>query len=346
MVEGESGILAVSRPGRTPQWEPSKRKLTWPNGAVGSVFSAEEPDRLRGPQHHFAWADEPAHYPLVTDVWDNLLLGLRLGQRPRICATTTPKPGTWMRAILADPTTVSVQVSTYANLGNLAPTFRDTVLARYEGTRKGRQELYGELIEDIEGALWNAQDIEGPRMQTAPDDLDRIVVAVDPAGTATARSDETGIVVVARKEGSYYVLADYSGRYSPEAWGRRVVAAYEAFAADKVVVEKNYGGDMVRAVLRAVSHTLPIQEVTSRRGKALRAEPVEALYEQGKVHHIGLLNELEDQMTSWVPGSASPDRLDALVHGITALGTTGAVSAIATPDRLATGGLMARRTPW
>ena len=332
MVEGESGILATSRPGKMPQWEPSKRRLTWPNGALGSIYSGEEPDRLRGPQHHNAWVDEPAHIDLIEQVWDNLLLGLRLGAHPRICATTTPKPSPWMRATINDPTTVSVQASTYLNLPNLSPVFRQTVMDRYEGTRKGRQELHGELIEDVEGSLWRSELIELFRVdEPGPDYFDRIVVSVDPAGTAAARSDETGIIVVAARDKQFYVLADASGRYSPETWAQKVVALYDTCLADKVVVEKNYGGDMVRSVLRAVSSALPVEEVTSRRGKALRAEPIEALYEQGRVHHIGLFNELEDQMTSWVPGNPSPDRLDALVHGITALTRTVSPSSIAVP---------------
>jgi phage terminase large subunit-like protein len=237
-----------------------------------------------------------------------------------------------MRATITDPTTVSVQASTYLNLPNLSPVFRQTVMDRYEGTRKGRQELHGELIEDVEGSLWRSELIELFRVdEPGPDYFDRIVVSVDPAGTAAARSDETGIIVVAARDKQFYVLADASGRYSPETWAQKVVALYDTYLADKVVVEKNYGGDMVRSVLRAVSSALPVEEVTSRRGKALRAEPIEALYEQGRVHHIGLFNELEDQMTSWVPGNPSPDRLDALVHGITALTRTVSPSAIAVP---------------
>jgi phage terminase large subunit-like protein len=334
MVEGESGVLATARPGKMPQWEPSKRRLTWPNGAIGSIYSGEEPDRLRGPQHYDAWIDEPAHIDLIEDVWDNLLLGLRLGKHPRICATTTPKPSVWMRNTVKDPTTVSVQASTYKNLPNLSPAFRETVMNRYEGTRKGRQELYGELIEDVEGALWRSETIELFRADEPVLEYDRIVIAVDPAGTATARSDETGIIIVASSGKDFYVLLDASGRYSPEAWANKVVHLYTAYLADKVVVEKNYGGDMVRSVLRAVSSTLPVEEVTSRRGKALRAEPIEALYEQGRVHHVGLFNELEDQMTSWVPGNPSPDRLDALVHGITALTKTVMPSSLAVPTSL------------
>jgi phage terminase large subunit-like protein len=334
MLEGESGLLATAPPGGLPQWEPSKRKVTWPNGCIGSVYSGEEPDRLRGPEHYDAWVDEPAHTDLIEPVWDNLVLGLRLGQHPRICATTTPKPSKWMRDLVRDPTTVSVVTTTYANLENLAPSWRRTVLARYEGTRKGRQELLGELLEDVEGAMWSAEMIDLNRV-TDLSPLARVVVAVDPAGTATRRSDETGIIVAGKGEdGDYYVMEDRSGRYTPQGWATRTVGAFDVYEADKVVIEKNYGGDMVRTTLESVRPFLPITEVTSRRGKALRADPIVALYEQGRVHHVGVLNELEDQMTTWVVGDSSPDRVDALVHALTHLSGAHGPSEIATPDSL------------
>lgn len=334
MIEGESGLLATAPPGGLPQWEPSKRKLTWPNGAVGQVYSGEEPDRLRGPEHYHAWVDEPAHTDLIEDCWDNLLLGLRLGAHPRICATTTPKPIPWMKKIIKDETTVSVVTSTYANLKNLAPSWQRTVLARYEGTRKGRQELWGEILEDVEGALWTNDLIDNFRV-TDLSPLSRVAVGVDPAGTATRRSDETGIIVAGKGEdGHYYVVADYSGKYTPNVWAHKTTTAFAIHSADRVVIEKNYGGDMVTTTLRSVDEALPITEVTSRRGKALRADPVVALYEQGKVHHVGVLNDLEDQMTTWVVGEASPDRVDALVHVLTYLSGAHGPSEVATPDNL------------
>lgn len=333
LVEGESGILATARPGKTPTWEPSKRKLTWPNGAVASIYSGEEPDRLRGPQHHDALVDEGAHIPLMADVWDNLLLGLRLGPHPRICATTTPKPTKWMKELLADPGTVAVRMTTYDNLDNLAPTFRAAVLARYEGTRKGRQELLGEIVEDVDGALWNSEMIDPYRVAVAPD-LDRVVVGVDPAGGRRARNDETGIVVAGIADGHMYVLADGSGRYSPNGWASKVVSLYEAYLADAVVPERNYGGDMVAEVLRNAQIDLPIREVTSRRGKVIRAEPIAALYERGQVHHVGVHHDLETQLCGWTPGDESPDRLDALVHALTALAKNLAPSSIAVPSQL------------
>jgi len=298
------------------------------------VYSGEEPDRLRGPEHYDAWVDEPAHTDLIEPVWDNLVLGLRLGQHPRICATTTPKPSKWMRDLVRDPTTISIVTTTYANLENLAPSWRRTVLARYEGTRKGRQELLGELLEDVEGAMWSAEMIDLNRV-TDLSPLARVVVSVDPAGTATRRSDETGIIIAGKGEdGDYYVMEDRSGRYTPQGWATRTVASYDANEADRVVIEKNYGGDMVRTTLESVRPNLPITEVTSRRGKALRADPIVALYEQGRVHHVGVLNELEDQMTTWVVGDSSPDRVDALVHALTHLSGAHGPSEIATPDSL------------
>jgi phage terminase large subunit-like protein len=322
MVEGESGILATAKPENRPTWEPSKRKLTWPNGAVGHTFSGEEPDRLRGPQHHAAWVDEPAHIPLIEEVWSNLLFGLRLGKRPRICATTTPVPSKWMKELVKEPDTISVVASTYANIDNLAPQFAATILKRYEGTRKGRQEIYGEILADVDGALWTWEDIENHRvtLDECPTEFDRIVVGIDPAGSTGKKSDETGIIVVGHKGEHYYVMADGSGKYSPQGWADRSVGLLETYAADALVPERNYGGDMVKTTLQAADKTARIEQVTSRRGKAIRADPVVALYERGLVHHVGeKLGDLEDQLLGWVPGTESPDRLDALVHAITAI---------------------------
>jgi phage terminase large subunit-like protein len=336
MVEGESGILATSPPGQTPQWEPSKRELTWPNGAKGFLYSAEEPDRLRGPQHYDAWIDEPAHMPLIEDVWSMLLFGLRLvnAHGNRICATTTPKPTKWMKDLIADSTTISVVASTYANIDNLAPTFAAQVLKRYEGTRLGRQEIHGEVLTDVEGALWEWQIIEDYRVEKYPEDMDRIVVGIDPAGTSSKASDETGIVVCGAKGDDYYVLSDLSGRYTPNVWGSKAVTAYTSWDADAIVPETNYGGEMVVQTLRSIDERPRIITVHSRRGKVLRAEPIVALYERGKVHHVGLLTDLEDQMTSWLPGTDSPDRVDALVHALTQLARQADPTAIASPTQL------------
>lgn len=321
-IEGVSGLIAVcERAGLSYDWEPSKRKFTFGNGCVATTFSGEEPGRLRGPQHGAAWLDEPAHIALIEEVWDNLLLGLRMGRRPRVCATTTPLPTPWLRKLVADPLTRQVAVSTYANLPNLAESFRRTVLEKYEGSRLGRQELHGEILEDVEGALWTWSLIEDHRLaQDVEIQFDRVVVGIDPAGTANRRSDETGIVVVARAGAHYYVLADGSGKYPPSGWARTALNLYREYQADTLVPETNYGGQMVVDTMRNIDGDARIVPVHSRRGKALRAEPVVALYEQGRVHHIGILPKLEDELTSWVPGEGdSPNRVDALVHAVTNL---------------------------
>jgi phage terminase large subunit-like protein len=344
MVEGVSGILATSPPGARPEWEPSKKKLTWPNGCIGQGFSAEEPDRLRGPQFGFAWCDEPAHWPLVAQVWDNTLLGLRVkdGAPSKIIATSTPKPIRWMKDLVNDPRTVVHRVSTYANLANLADTFKATILDRYEGTRLGRQELHGEIIDDVEGAMWTWDLLTHV---ADPPPMRRIVVGVDPAGSANPGSDETGIIVVGLGEDSHlYVFSDATGIYSPHVWASRANAEYDEFSADAIVAEKNYGGNMVKHTLETSGYTgARIKLVDSRRGKALRAEPIVALYERHRVHHVGRpgdLLDLEVEMTTWVPGQgASPNRVDALVHAITDLARAVMPASIADPN------LLLRRTP-
>ena len=337
MVEGVSGILATSPPGKRPLWEPSKKKLTWPNGCIGQGFSAEEPDRLRGPQEGFIWGDEPAHWPLVEQVWTNALLGLRLGANPKAILTSTPKPIKWMKELIKDPLTITHRVSTYENLDNLSPTFRATVLDRYEGTRLGRQELHGEILDDVEGALWNWDMIHW--VPQAPP-LVRIVVGVDPAGTANPKSDETGIITVGiGADKCLYVLADDTGKFSPETWGRKANAAYETFSADAIVPEKNFGADMVRFVLQNAGYNgARLIPVNSRRGKQIRAEPIVALYEKERVFHVGRqgdLAELEDELTTWVPGDGnSPNRVDALVHAATELAKRTMPAQIADPTTL------------
>lgn len=333
MIEGESGILSVCPPKMQPHWEPSKRRLTFPNGCIVTAFSAEEPDRLRGPQFGAAWLDEAAHYAQIEEVWDNLTLGLRLGRRPQVCVTTTPRPIKWMREIIAEPTTVDVRVSTYANLKNLAPSYRATVLDRFEGTRTGKQELYGELLEDVVGALWNAEMIEESRVPEAPE-MDRIVVAIDPAGSSNKNSDETGIIVVGKSGNHAYVLADYSGKYSPHGWARRADLAYDEFSADAIVYETNYGGEMVTSTIRGTGTKARLDPVHSRRGKHIRAEPIVSRYEQGMVHHVGTLDQLETEQITWIPGEGdSPNRVDALVHGATKLLKVGAPVEVHAPGR-------------
>lgn len=344
MIEGISGIQATAPPGKMPKWEPSKKKLTFTNGCIAQGFSAEEPDRLRGPQSGFIWADEPAFYPDTQAVWDNMLFGLRVkgsrGFTPKVVATTTPKPTKWMRELLKDPMTVTHRVSSYANLLNLDDIYKKVIIPRYEGTRQGQQELHGEMLEDVEGALWQWE-----MFQWTPEapSLVRIVVAVDPAGSANKRSDETGIIVVGIGEDkNLYVLADYSGRYSPSKWADVAVAAYVDFSADAIVAEKNYGGDMVKNTLENSRHVdaqlAHIKLVDSRRGKAIRAEPIVALYEKKRVFHVGQrgdLVKLEDEQTTWVPGAGdSPNRVDALVHAVTDLARGVMPAQIASPNTI------------
>ena len=330
MVEGESGILAISPPWDRPRYEPSKRRLTWKSGALATLYSADEPERLRGPQHDGAWTDEVAawRYP---EAWDQLLFGLRLGDRPQICATTTPKPIKLIKSLLKNPKTAVTRGSTYENAENLAVTTLDELKAKYEGTRLGRQELNAEVLEDVEGALWSIARLDAQRVRTEPVEIERVVVAVDPSGGDEETSDEQGIVVAARgKDRHGYVLADLSCRESPGEWGKRAVRAYDHHEADCLVCEANFGGDMVLHTIRTAARALcesgerpsdfiNVKKVTASRGKAIRAEPIAALYEQGRVHHVGYFEGLEAQMTGWVPGQPSPDRLDAAVWALTEL---------------------------
>jgi predicted phage terminase large subunit-like protein len=326
LVEGESGILAVAPPWFRPIYEPSKRKLTWPNGAIARTYSAEEPDRLRGPQHDAAVCDELASWSRP-ETWDMLQLGLRLGRNPRCLVATTPRPIKLIRDLLAREghDVVVTRGSTYENRANLAPGFFNQVIRKYEGTRLGRQELNAELLEDTPGALWSHGVIDAARQAAAPN-LARIVVAIDPAATSGEDADETGIVVVGKDtQGHGYVLADASGKYQPIEWAKIAIAAYRTHHADRIVAEVNNGGEMVANTLRMVDPNIPFTAVRASRGKVTRAEPVSALYEQGRVHHIGTFPQLEDQMTSFTSdfdrnaAGYSPDRLDALVWATTEL---------------------------
>lgn len=320
MVEGESGILATSPPDFRPIYEPSKRRLTWPNGAVATLYSAEEPDRLRGPQHDLVWADEPAawKYP---ETWDMAMLGLRLGDDPRAIATTTPRPTRLIKGLVADPHTIVTRGTTYENRDNLAPAFLDAIVKKYEGTRLGRQELNAEILDDNPGALWNRETIENLRVHEHPPLL-RIVVGVDPAVSATAASNETGIIVAGiAANGHCYVLGDHSLQGTPLEWATAVKRSYDAHRADRVIGEVNNGGDLVEVNLRTVDRRISYQSVRASRGKQTRAEPISALYEKGEIHHVGAFPILEDQLCDWAPdsGQKSPDRMDALVWAIWAL---------------------------
>jgi predicted phage terminase large subunit-like protein len=333
MVEGETGLLRTARTGTRPTYEPSKRRIVWPNGAVAALRSADEPEGFRGLQAEAVWADELAAWE-NPDAWDQLQLGLRLGPRPRQVVTTTPRPTKVIRDLLADESTVATRGSTYDNRANLAPSFFRQIVSRYEGTRLGRQELHAEILTDVEGALWTLAMLDATR-RPAPGilrggeierDLARVVVAIDPAVTAGEDSDETGIVVAGiGHDGRGYVLADRTTKDHPAGWARRAIAAFDEFGADRIVAEVNNGGELVETVLRTVRPSIPFRAVHASRGKRTRAEPVAALYEQGRVSHVEPLPVLEDQMTTYTPDSGtSPDRLDALVWALTdlMLGTT------------------------
>ncbi|RCW85786.1 DNA-packaging protein [Paracoccus lutimaris] len=325
MVFGESGILACSPPDRRPVWEAGRRRLLWPNGATAQVYSAHEPEALRGPQFDAAWVDELAKWKKAEDTWDMLQFALRLGEHPQQVVTTTPRNVAVLKRILGNASTVTTHAPTDANRAYLAESFLSEVEARYAGTRLGRQELEGVLLDDVEGALWATATIERCRVDAAPK-LSRIVVAVDPAVTGGAGSDECGIVVAgAVTEGPVtdwraYVLEDATVRGGPLDWARAAIAAMERHGAERLVAEVNQGGDLVESVIRQIDPLVPFRALRAGRGKGLRAEPVAALYEQGRVHHLRGLGALEDQMCRMTlhgyDGKGSPDRLDALVWAV------------------------------
>lgn len=317
MIEGPAGILSVFP--TKPRYEPSKRKITFPSGSVGILFSAEEPDRLRGPQCYKAWADELAawKYP---EAWDQLQFGLRLGEHPQVVVTTTPRPTSLIKELVKDPKTAITKGNTFENKSNLAKSFIDNVIRKYEGTILGRQELYAEVLEDIEGALWKMKTIEKNRIPNRPE-MERIVVAIDPAASEKADSDETGLVVVGTANKKAYILEDESGIYSPEGWAQKAIDLYNKYEANYLLAEKNNGGDMVGAIIRGRTQSVPFRLTWASRGKKTRAEPVAAFYERDMVKHVGAFPKLENEMTTWVSGSGqrSPNRIDAMVWGVTEL---------------------------
>jgi phage terminase large subunit-like protein len=331
LVEGDSGILSVHPQGFRPVYEPSKRRLTWPNGVTATLFNATEPDQLRGPQHDLAWCDELAKWRYAQETWDMLQFGLRLGDSPRQLVTTTPRPIVVLRQIMADPKTVVTRGSTFENSGNLAASFLDQITKRYEGTRLGRQELNAEVLDDVPGSLWTRENLDRNRLgkgEKLPD-MQRIVVAIDPAAksrdtAATEGTAETGIIVAGLGvDGKGYVLDDLSCSLSPNGWARRAVSGYDLHSADAIVAEINQGGDMVKATIQSVRPECNIIEVHASRGKVTRAEPIAALYEQGRVKHVGSFPELEDQMVLFTPygieGGTTGDRVDATVWALTEL---------------------------
>lgn len=329
MVFGESGILACSPPDRRPVWEATRKRLVWPNGAVAELYSAFDPDSLRGPQFDAAWVDELAKWRKAREAWDMLQFALRLGDHPQQVVTTTPRNVGVLKAIVKNPSTVLTQAPTEANRAYLAASFLEEVRARYAGTRTAREELDGMLLEEAEGALWTTAALDSGR-KPAPASFSRIVVAVDPPVTGHAGSDECGIVIAgAVTEGPpsqwrAFVLEDASVRgAAPADWARAAIAAMDRHGADRLVAEVNQGGDLVETVVRQIDPMVPFRAVRASRGKCARAEPVAALYDQGRVHHAGSFHALEDQMCRMTQagyeGQGSPDRVDALVWALTDL---------------------------
>ena len=324
MVEGESGLLAVSPPDRRPTFRASLGRLVWPNGAEATLASAANPEALRGPQFDCAWSDELAKWRRCREAWEMLQFCLRLGEQPRQIVTTTPRDNPVLLELLAEPATIVTRAGTEANTANLAPGFLEALREKFGGTALGRQELEGEIVRDRAGALWTRAMLEASRVAASPG-LDRVVVAVDPPAGSGPGSDECGIVAAGalrNAEGAreVFVLEDASVQgMSPHGWARVAADLYARHAADRLVAEVNQGGDMVEAVMRQVAPDVSYRGVRARQGKRVRAEPVAALYEQGRVHHVGGHPELEDQLCRHVAGAASPDRLDALVWAVTEL---------------------------
>ena len=333
MIEGESGIRACCPKGERPYSRSSKRRLEWPNGSRSLIFTADEPERLRGKQHMKFWADEVGSWRYA-DSWDQLAFGLRLGTNPQGIVTTTPRPTALVKSIMADPTTMVTHGRTYDNASNLAKVFLQKIITKYEGTRLGRQEIEAELLDDNPGALWQRPNIDKFRVTKLPVLL-RIVSAADPAVTSNPDSDETGIVVAGvddQQPPHFYVMDDCSLSASPDGWARALVLAYLRHQADRIIGEVNNGGDLVESVIRhvviegkPVGESASYKSVHASRGKAIRAEPIAALYEQGRVHHVGFFAVLEDQLCDWDPlvSVKSPDRLDALVWALTELSEGG-----------------------
>ena len=313
MIEGESGILAICPPEERPLYVASKRRLEWPNGAVSLIFTADEPERLRGKQAMKIWADELAswRYP---EAWEQAMLGLRLGSNPQAVVTTTPKPTKLIIELSEDKRNIVTIGTTYENRKNLAQGFFDYVIKKYEGTTLGQQELEAKILRDNPAALWKRGDIENSRVINHPE-LERIVVGVDP--TATSGGDEAGIITVGARVDDYYTLSDDSVQGSPQTWATAAVTAYHKFKADCIVAESNNGGEMVEAVIKQVDRSVPVKLVHASRGKATRAEPVSLLSQQGRDHHVGVFPELESELCLWQQGEASPNRLDAKVWAIT-----------------------------
>lgn len=321
MILGPSGLLNIAPPGEEPDYQPSKRRIEWPTGAVATIYSGANPEQVRGFSGDRAWCDELAAWDYVRETWNNLMFGMREAKvdRPKICVTTTPKPLSLLKELIAASYTTVARGSSYENRDNLSPEFYETVIAQYEGTTLGQQEIYALLLDEDPRALWKRKDIIHTR--AAPSDRTGVVVAIDPAVSHEEESDETGIVVCAKaRNGRGYVLEDLSGRYSPDQWAKTALDAFRRHSADKIVAERNNGGEMVEHTIRTLDKWVAYESVWASRGKETRAQPIAALYEQGRIDHVGAMPDLEDQMVNWVPGeSDSPDRVDALVWGMTDL---------------------------
>ena len=334
MIEGESGILACAPPDFYPTYIPTQKKLIWPNGVISKIYYGTEPNKARGPQSDLLWTDEIAKWQYPEETFDNLLFGLRLGPNPLCMITSTPRPTKFLMELerRTDPkgrkSCVVTRGNTKDNYANLSDVFISTIITKYEGTRLGRQELEGDFLDDNPDALWKRSTIDENRVKKIPDLLDYVVVGVDPAATSKEGSDDTGIVVAARgRDGHGYILGDYTCHETPLKWGEAVITAYNRHEANLVVGEVNNGGDMVENTIKGISPGIPFKAVHASRGKALRAEPVSSLYEQGKIHHFGTFRELEDQQCEWIPGAEkSPDRIDALVWAVTELNLIEAAS--------------------
>jgi phage terminase large subunit-like protein len=328
MLQGDSGLLSISSPWMMPLYEPSKRRLTWPNGAIATLFSAEEIDQLRGFNHDASWCDELASWADPQAVFDQLMFTMRRGERPRTVITTTPRPIKLIKDLVKreGQDVVVTRGSTYENESNLSKPFLAAMAARYEGTRLGRQELFADVLSDTPNALWQQSWLDDNRTKSFPFGLARIVVAIDPAVTSGEDADETGIVCAGIDHAGHgYVLEDASGRFQPHEWAQIAIRLYRKWHADRIIAEKNNGGDMVEATIRSVDPNVSFKAVHASRGKVTRAEPISALYEQNKVSHVGMFTELEDQLTAFTSdfnrstAGYSPDRLDALVWALSEL---------------------------
>lgn len=353
MIEGTSGLIKACeaageyKPG---MYEPSKQRFTFQNGAVATLYTAEEPERIRGANIGFFWGDEPAFWSDPQTVWNMLMFAMRIGVRPHALATTTPLPSEFIKKLVAKNTTRVVTGSTYDNRANLSPVTFQSILDEFEGTYLGRQEIYGEIIDDRQGALWSSEQFQLPDFYFEPDsvELDRILVGIDPAGSNNKRSDLTGIIVGGKRGSVLHALDDYSGKFSPSGWARAAINAYEKYSADAIVVERNYGGDMCRATLTAEGFEGRIIEANATDGKRVRAEPVSAKYEKGLARHVrgGKVQKLESEMVSWVPGEGkSPNRLDAWVWVCSALTKGAGKMTIASDPRALVRGNDAYRGP-